>query len=250
MKIFETYVCWGKNLSNFLCQFWNDELIPLQISYPTSISWKAIPLYFLSPNNIYFAPQFFSKFFIRLQFNEILRTFLAQTIYTLLIRSPLKWKSFGLSRALVKICQIPYANFETRSRLISKFLFLFQFHERLLLCTFWAQTIYTLPKEGPLKWKFLRLLSAQVKICQISYVNFETASPFLSKFCIPLQFKEILCTFLAQRIYTWVKRSPLKLKVLRLSSARFKFCQIPYANFETTSRFCSKFYIPFHFHVI
>ena len=168
----------------------------------------------------------------------------------MLIRSPLKWKSLGLSSAQVKICRIPFANFETRSRFLSKFLFLFQFHERLLLSTFWAQTIYTVLKESPLKWKFLRLLSAQVEICQISYVNFETASPFLSKFCIPLQFKEILCTFLAQRIYTSFKRSPSKLKVLRLSSARFKFFQIPYANFETTSRFCSKFCIPFHFHVI
>ena len=127
---------------------------------------------------------------------------------------------------------------------------LFQFHERLLLCIFLAQTIYTLLKRSLLKLIFLRLSSPQVKFCQISYVNFETASPFLSKFCIPLQFKEILCTFLAQRIYTWFKRSPSKLKVLRLSSARFKFFQIPYANFETTSRFCSKFCIPFHFHVI
>ena len=154
------------------------------------------------------------------------------------------------SSVRVKFCQIPYANFEMRSRFLSKFCIPLQFHERLLLCTFLAQTIYTLLKRSPLKWKFWRLTSAQVKLCQISYVNFETASPFLSKFCIPLQFKEILCTILAQRIYTWVKRSPLKLKVLRLSSALFKFCQIPYANFETTSRFCSKFCIPFHFHVI
>ena len=130
------------------------------------------------------------------------------------------------------------------------FVSLFQFHERLLLCTFLTQTIYTLLNRSSLKWTFLRLTSAQVKICQISNANFETMSWFLYKFCIPLQFKEILFIFLAQRIYTWVKRSPLKLKVLRLSSARFKFFQIPYANFETTSRFCSKFCIPFHFHVI
>ena len=52
MKIFETYVCSGQNLSNFLCQFWNDELIPLQLSYPTSVLWKTTPLYFFIPNNI------------------------------------------------------------------------------------------------------------------------------------------------------------------------------------------------------
>ena len=44
-----------KILSNFLCQFWNDELIPLQILYPTSVSWKTTPLYSFSSNNIYFA---------------------------------------------------------------------------------------------------------------------------------------------------------------------------------------------------
>ena len=168
----------------------------------------------------------------------------------MLIRSPLKWKSLGLSSAQVKICRIPFANFETRSRFLSKFLFLFQFHERLLVCTFWAQTISTVLKESPLKWKFLRLLSAQVQICQISSVNFETGSPFLSKFCIPLQFNVILCTFLAKTIYNLLKRSPLKWKFLRLSSARVKFCEIPYANFETTSRFCSKFCIPFQVHEI
>ena len=42
----------------------------------------------------------------------------------------------------------------------------------------------------PLKWKFLRLLSAQIKICQIPHVNFETTNRFLSKFCILFQFHE------------------------------------------------------------
>ena len=55
MKIFDTFERWGHNLSNSLCQFWNDELIPLQILCPFSVSWKIIPLYFLSSKNIYFA---------------------------------------------------------------------------------------------------------------------------------------------------------------------------------------------------
>ena len=40
---------------NSLCQFWNDKSILLQILYPSSVSWKTIPLYFFSSNNIYFA---------------------------------------------------------------------------------------------------------------------------------------------------------------------------------------------------
>ena len=54
MKILETFECSGQNLSNFLCQFWNDKSIPLQILYLSSVSWKIIPLYFFSSNNIYF----------------------------------------------------------------------------------------------------------------------------------------------------------------------------------------------------
>ena len=65
-----------------------------------------------------------------------------------------------------------------------------QCHERQLLCTFLAQAIHTLLKRSPLKWKSLRLLSTQVKHCQIPYTNFEPTSRFLSKFCIPLQFHE------------------------------------------------------------
>ena len=55
MKIFETFERSGHNLSNSLCQFWNDESIPLQILHPSSASWKIIPLYFLNSNNIHFA---------------------------------------------------------------------------------------------------------------------------------------------------------------------------------------------------
>ena len=55
MTIFETFECSGQILSNSLCQFWNDKSIPLQILYPSSVSWKIIPLYFFSSNNIYFA---------------------------------------------------------------------------------------------------------------------------------------------------------------------------------------------------
>ena len=54
IKIFETFEHSGQILSNSLCQFWNDESIPLQILYPSSVSWNTTPLYFFSSNNIYF----------------------------------------------------------------------------------------------------------------------------------------------------------------------------------------------------
>ena len=55
MKIFENFEYSGQILSNSLCQFWNDKLIPVQILYPSSVSWKIVPLYFFSSKNIYFA---------------------------------------------------------------------------------------------------------------------------------------------------------------------------------------------------
>ena len=55
MNIFEIFECSGQILSNSSCQFWNDESIPLQILYPSSVSWKITLLYFFSSNNIYFA---------------------------------------------------------------------------------------------------------------------------------------------------------------------------------------------------
>ena len=140
--------------------------------------------------------------------------------------------------------------FETKSRYLSKFCIPLQFHKRLFLCFFLAQTIYTFLNRSPLKWNFLRLLNARVKFCQISYVNFETMSWFLSKFCIALQFHEklLLCTFLAQKIYTLLKRSTLKWKFSRLSRARVKIHQISHVNFEMTSQFLFKFCIIIHCH--
>ena len=55
VEIVETFKCSGQNLSNYLCQFWNDKSVPLQILYPSSVSWKITSLYFFSSNNIYFA---------------------------------------------------------------------------------------------------------------------------------------------------------------------------------------------------
>ena len=46
MKFFETFECSGQILSNLFCQFWNDEFIPVEVLYPSSVSWEITPLYF------------------------------------------------------------------------------------------------------------------------------------------------------------------------------------------------------------
>ena len=115
--------------------------------------------------------------------------------------------------------------------------------------SFSSNNIYFAQKE-PIKIKFLRLSSVPVKFCQIPHANFEMMSPYLSKFCIPLQFSEwlLLCTYLAQKIYTVLIKSPLKWKSWRILSTQVNICQIPYTNFETTSQFLSKFCSHLQFH--
>ena len=138
MEVFHTFERSGQILFNSLCQFQNDKLIALQILYPSSVSWKIIPLFFFIPKNVFFAK-----------------------------KEPIKMKSFETfnSSARVKFCQIPHANFETTSWFLSKFCIFLNFHEKLCLCSFLAQTINTLLNRSPLKWKFLRLSSALVKFC-------------------------------------------------------------------------------------
>ena len=86
--------------------------------------------------------------------------------------------------------------------------------------------------------KFLMSFSKQ----QVSLIRqFDSSPNFASLFSL---MKDYSCSFLAQTIYTLLNRSPLKWNFLRPSSARVKFCQIPYANFETTSWFLSKFLYP------
>ena len=101
VNVFETFECSGQNLSKSFCQFWNDKSVPLQILYLSLVSWKIASIYFL-----------------------------AQRIYTLLKRSPLKWKFLRLLSVQVKICQIPFTSFEMATRFLSKFCIPIQFDER------------------------------------------------------------------------------------------------------------------------
>ena len=78
-----------------------------------------------------------------------------------------------------------------------------------------VQTIYTLLKRSPLKRKFLRISSAQVKFCQIPYVNLEATRWFLSKFCIHLHFMKdnsSVLFFISNNIY-FAQKKPIKVEL-------------------------------------
>ena len=65
-----------------------------------------------------------------------------------------------------------------------------------------------------IKVQMFILTTARTKINQIPCVIFPTTSQFFFKYCISLQCHDtcFLCNFLAQTLYTWIKRSPLKCK--------------------------------------
>ena len=84
--------------------------------------------------------------------------FLAQTRYTLLQRSPLKWKFLRFWTACVKFCQITYANFETTSRFFSNFCIFLQFCKRLFLCNFFSSNNIYFAQKEPIKMKIFEIL--------------------------------------------------------------------------------------------
>ena len=186
------------------------------------------------------SPIFVSFFSFIKHYSSVL--FLSQTIYTLLKRSLLKWKVLRFWSARVKFCQIRYGNFETTSGLLSNFGIFLQFHKRLFLCNFFNSNNIYFPRKEPVKMKFFEILECLGQIFSNSFMPIlkgQVASypTFVSFFSFIKDYFSVI--FLTQKIYTYLKSSPLKWKFLRFWSACVKFCQIPYANFKTTSRFLS-----------
>ena len=172
--------------------------------------------------------------------------FLALTTYTLLNRSPLKWKILKLSSAQIKIFQIPYVSFETTSRLLlpnsnSNVKFLlpilkliplqilhpFSVSWTISLCTFLAQTIYTLLKRNPLKWKFLRLSNCSGKNSSISSCHLWNGKTVplqaLRNFSLWWQITPLWT--LSSHFFKFGLKDPSKVSIL---SALEKNCHIPH----------------------
>ena len=108
--------------------------------------------------------------------------------------------------------------------------------------------LYNLLKRSTSKLKFLRLVSARVKINQfpmsILKRKVNSSSSFASFFIVMthnsfVNFKLILFLLLSY---------PIKLPILRLSSTLVKICHIPHFIFQTTSQFFFKFCITLHCH--
>ena len=146
---------------------------------------------------------------------------------------------FEIFECLGQICQIPHVNFEVNSFSNFKSFVIVVTHNSPVS---FKLTYFLLWIKNPIKVQILRLSSAQVKICQILHVIFQTRSHFFFK-CA--SFSNVMKdnSSVAQTLYILVKSSPLKCKFLGLSSARVKILQIPYVNFQTASQFLFRFFI-------
>ena len=112
-----------------------------------------------------------------------------------------------------------------------------------LLCTFLALTLYNLVKSSPLKCKFLRLLSSQVKTRQIPCVNFETTSQSLFRFFIILacHYLERLSNFVAHAFSTLDKRIPWKYQFWHFQVHSWKFAKLLMSYSKPQVSFSSNF---------
>ena len=143
-----------------------------------------------------------------------------------------------------------YADFEIMSRYLSKFCIPLQFHEGLLLCTFFSSNnIYFAHKE-PIKVKIFETLERSGQ----NLTNF--LCQFLNDKSIPLQI--LHHSSLPQHITSlWILSShfsyfglkdPINMPILRLSIALVKICHIPHVIFQITSQFFFKFCITLQCH--
>ena len=149
MKVFETFECSGQILSNSVCQFWNDKLIPLQILYPSSVSWKITPLYFFSSNNIYF-PQ---KEHIKMKIFETFKC-LAQNLWNSLCQL---WNYKSIFLQILCHSTLPW---------------------QITLLWILSSYVFNFGLKDLIKIPILRLSSALVKIYHIPHVIFHTTSQF------------------------------------------------------------------------
>ena len=148
-------------MSNSLHQFWNNESIPLQILYPSLVSWKKAPLYFFISNNIYFAPKEHIKI-------KIFENF--------------KWVGQNSSNSS--------SQFWSDKSISLQILHHSSLSWHVIPLQIWSSYFFYFGLMDSTKVPILSLPSALMKICHIPHVIFRTTSQFFFKFCITLQCHE------------------------------------------------------------
>ena len=104
-------------------------------------------------------------------------------------KEPIKVQIFRFLSALMKVHPIPHTSFETTKSRFIHLSYHWSVSWKVTPLYFFISNLYTLDKRSPSKWNF-QTFDWLVKIHQIPYVMFETASQFFFKLCITFQFHE------------------------------------------------------------
>ena len=125
-------------------------------------------------------PSNFASIFSAIKHNSSI-LFLAQTLYTLFKRSPLKCKFLRFSSAWVKIRQIPHVIFESTSQFSFKCCINIYCHQAKLLYTFFSSNIIYFVQKMPIKVQIFEIFECS---CQNSS---NSSCQFWTDKSIPLQ---------------------------------------------------------------
>ena len=123
--------------------------------------------------------------------------FLAQTLYTLFKRSPLKCKFLRFSSARVKIRQIPHLIFESTSQFSFRFCINIKCHQVKLPQIILSSKIVYFVRKKLVKVRIFEIFKCSGENSSNSSCQFELTLPFLFKFCIILQclYIKLACKF-------------------------------------------------------
>ena len=119
-KIFQTFQCSNESSPNFLCHFWNHKV---------RVYWNSASLFIVMKDDSCI--------------------FLAQASYTLDKNSPSKWNFWTLQR----LGGLKFTICEITSHFFFKISIIPQYHERWLICTFLAKTLYDFYNKSSSKCK-------------------------------------------------------------------------------------------------
>ena len=208
MKIFETFECSGQNLSNFLCQFWNDKSIPLQMLYPSLVSWKITPLYFFSSNNIYFAQ-----------------------------KEPIKMKIFETFECSGQNLSNSLCQFWNDKSIPLQILYPYSISWKITPLYFFSSNNVYFPQKEHIKMKMFENFKCSGQnlsnfSCQL-WNDKSIPLQILGHFSLSWQITP-LCV-LSSYFFNFGLKDLIKIPILRFSSALVKMCHIPHVLFENAN---------------
>ena len=213
---FKSSMCSGENLPNFSCHFSNGESVFLQNLHNVSVSWKITPFYLCGSNNVDLA----QKEPINV---KIFETFQCSG-QNLSNSSCQFWKNKSIPLQILYPSSVPW-------KITSLYFFS-------------SNNIYYAQKEH-IKMKLFQTfkhLGQNLSNSSCQFWNHKLI-PLRILHHSSLSWHITPLSILSSYFFYFGLKDPIKVPILRLSSALVKICHIPHVIFQTTSQFFFKFCI-------